>query len=382
VVRFPSKKSGIANEDLENPLEKRDTRHYNHQANQEGGNLLGKTRKGLSMKQLQRCCAAVCLLLLGACGIEGKMDKTNEKMDATLKQSQEISNISEDLYGDLRQGDSWEHRAAAFERMKAAPTLKEKKTFAGPYFSGFEFQLWKNSRGDDPARREALYRCAIDEFLGPLATLMLPDSYDINVEFPKPGATANPNAANLQALAIALHVLNENQDSRKRADGNYPVVSMLDVIVSGLRHAPAVESGAEVIDALPPYVQAVLGDAPTLTYLLNVRYNLYLYISMKKLLNGRPFTGAIWDPEINKLSTASINILPEWLNRALEIKTLMTGEMAKAGVSLASAESVLGMFLYMKPVATDVEIMSWGSQLTSRQEKIAAIEQLVRKLKN
>ena len=220
-----------------------------------------------------------------------KMAATTDKMAATTDEmkvaTDDLRQKSENLYLDLRQGDSLRIRTEAISEMKNAKTQAAKIVHAGHYFMAFEFQLWKNSGNDDQRHFDYLCRDAMMEFMR-TATEFLPSKWSVSP------LGKDADMMNLYALVTSMHMLNSSAEIARGSSA----LSVMDLLESSLRAKADLEKGVVAYESMPEYQKSVLEFEDTAIYLLKLRMNFMPAIVVQKLsvAEGRDVSmvGGLW----------------------------------------------------------------------------------------
>jgi hypothetical protein len=161
-----------------------------------------------------------------------KMAVAVEQVTTDMKKIDEsvtaVENKVEELGGDARQAVGAGIRDSAWKAMKESEFIERKFSQAGIYFSAFEFQIWKNSGLDTPARRDSLRFDAVSEFLRSVAGTCLDKQYSLDV------LSKNQVMNDLFAISALLHFSNPNQELYAKKSGFEPD-TMLAIIQNGIR---------------------------------------------------------------------------------------------------------------------------------------------------
>jgi hypothetical protein len=261
-----------------------------------------------------------------------KMAANTEKMNATTNG---MNSVMGEIFDSGRQGAALDLRTKQWDNLINSPKLEDKGTFSGLYFLAFEFQLWSNVSADSKAgERERLQADAVKEFSRRLLgiTHWAPEELD-------PFAGKNPQKfgdvenekASFNAVAASLEENNRKQEVTA-ADTSTTAVSMLNMIVTGLRAGKEIREGRAKLQDYPEYVDLVLQREELMTRLLKARYQVMglavlgqLTPITRNLTEGvkYKYLGKKWDMDFNQLSESLVNLATFRIQQANETRDVL-----------------------------------------------------------
>lgn len=198
--------------------------------------------------------------------VRRQMNDMNDKLVETNQRMETMNRALDRMYQDLRQGDALNARLKTIEKMVETPRLVGKTVFAAQYFMSFEYQLWKGVGFDDPAMQLVLKRCAIDEFVQVLRRLVQKD-YPVNA------LDDSNNVASVKALAVTMHMLNENAEHHLK-NKNLPLESIHDLLKTSLEFGHQLQQSKITSDDIPEFAQVALKEPEIVRYLFDLRVNM------------------------------------------------------------------------------------------------------------
>lgn len=199
-------------------------------------------------------------------GVTTQLNATTQSMAQTTQglaqTTQQMKNETDDLYHDLRQGNSATVRGKALEEMAESQDQLAKIGYASQYYMAFEFELWK-ANVDSDKNLDMLRRDACDEFLRIVQNYLPENRSDVSPNH------SDEAWKNLYALAAGLHMINSNSQGETLSSNG----GMLELLRKGLAAKSLVDRGVIAIGDLPEYQRKVLDFADDVALLLNIRAN-------------------------------------------------------------------------------------------------------------
>ncbi len=318
-------------------------------------------------------CFSICAFAgsgLAGCGMIRNME---EMHDATLqvgKDTQEVLQTSKNIekynsaiYRDARQDGSYTKTKDFILALKAEPTLDGKILEASRYYGAFEFQLWKNFGLDTQSRREFHYYEALSIYLRDLQRFGIREhGYDVS-----PSSDSNDLKC-LQALAIALHKVNPNQEFLARSE-SIEKISMLDLIHHALDMKKATETGEVDYHQIPEYQQEVLNEWETLVYMLQLRMNMLPATVLAKI-----------DPRISdSFFVKGLDYLMSWTAQMSRLSSLQIDRLAiRLEISNATRDYLRGLGMEsrvdssMMKIFKNMRLGSFSSSATPESDRFRA----------
>jgi hypothetical protein len=223
--------------------------------------------------------------------VHQKLNEMNNQLSQATQRIEMMNRALERMYQVLRQGDSLTVRLNTIDKMNSTSQLNGKIVFAAQYFMSFEYQLWKGEGSDDELLRQLLIKTAVDEFIQ-LSRRFVPSDFALNV------LDENHDLLSLKALALALHVVNENTQSELLGK-KQQIPSMLDLLKSALTFGRQLDLSQTTITEIPQYAKVALTAPDLIQYLLEIRVMMFPAV----------FVGSLSDID-------SDSFLSRWFSRA------------------------------------------------------------------
>lgn len=209
-----------------------------------------------------------------------------KKSDELKSISNNISNISGELYDAARQGDSKASRRASLKSLLDAQTLPAKVAEAATYLASFEYQFWSGIGQDSSIekRNELMYE-AVHEFF-----MSISDFYDPSVDYSF-SATVNKSInfmysskeSSFYAFSLALHYPNRKQIDLIKHNPQLKLVTMYSMFEEALLLKSKIEAGEIKLSEQPLYIQEILANEKIVTKLLAARINTFGLAFLVKL---------------------------------------------------------------------------------------------------
>ena len=220
------------------------------------------------------------------------MRSMNRATDHLAALSTELDLQTNHLYHDNRQGQSLELRLRTLDDMKKARKQFAKIKYANFYYKAFEFQLWKNSGGDDDSQLDYLRFQAAQEIIQTIDELAPEGKRSLSP------LSEKSHMQDLYALSAGLHVVNNGEVLAELADIDEDEQQSGDIVMEREDHAPtgmlaliydslnakrSLELGSTHGSDLRPYHSAILKFEEIALYILKVRVNFLTAIVIKQL---------------------------------------------------------------------------------------------------
>ncbi|MFZ9520680.1 MAG: coiled-coil domain-containing protein [Silvanigrellaceae bacterium] len=259
----------------------------------------------------------------------GSIDETNKKMDDVRRQMNDMNNklvetnqrmetmnrALDRMYQDLRQGDALNARLKTIEKMEETPHLVGKTVYAAQYFMSFEYQLWKGIGFDDPEMQLVLKRSAVDEFVQILRRLVQKD-------FPVDALDDSNDVASAKALALSMHMLNENSelDLKKK---NMALESMRDLLKESLTYGHQLSQSRITSEDIPEFAKVALKEPELVRYLFDLRVNILPALVVSYL--SEVSADDLW----KRWSTRASVVMKSWTARTENLNELQLQEYVR-----------------------------------------------------
>jgi hypothetical protein len=261
---------------------------------------------------------ALVLGLGSGCGLTKNLDEMHDatqEMSTTTKKvastSENLEELTEELYTDLRQGNAVTIRSERQKAMESTTSIESKVSEAGKYYMAFEFQLWKNFGPDSEEKLNFLLKCGFMEFFRDIARYMPADRAVT-------GLAQTEEMRNLYALAATMHEVNPNQEIQAKAKGA-KTRSVLSLIKEALAIGAKIETGKADPKAQPEWVTEVLAHEQDAVYLLQLRAAFLPAMAFSKLTTvpaSQALAGA-WAGDVSRYNTIQIFTFAGWLKEAM-----------------------------------------------------------------
>ncbi len=298
--------------------------------------------------------SALTLATFTGCQLSDNAQKSADNSGRAADNSDKLLNMSQDAYGDGRQGASRDRREKALKAMEHATTIEAKAGHASAYYSSLEFQVFKDEgyREDVPAKRDRLFAEAMSEFMkiqkdyiekkdatppSPPTAPGAPEAGAAPVIAPAMVATSVQTSDNYLALAAAMHKISERQLEASQRYGFAPK-SMFDLLADALAAKNKAEEDVAFLSAQPAYVYEALRESADVILLMQVRANFMAGSSARLLaatLSANPENGTI------TLKSNSAILLKDATDR-MKLAAQTKSALAKAGVKLALDPRIKG----------------------------------------
>ncbi len=209
-------------------------------------------------------------------------NQMNQKMDTTNQGMATMTDQTNELYVDQRQGFSDQIRHQFLDALEKAPTFMAKISEAGQYFLAYEFQLYKHFGSDTPAKLDSLYDQAVEEFFRTFRRYIddkyaidpshASDRMEVGVGDASTQASTNDQnrMLNAAALAVMMYRVNLNLQNDTRVLPSEKI-SMQDLIEQGLDLKTQLDSGAIKETDLKEWQREVLRHETDAYYALQLR---------------------------------------------------------------------------------------------------------------
>lgn len=213
----------------------------------------------------------------------GKLKEMKDNTVQANKNSTRILSLNEAMLPVSRQGGASGTRRDTFEKVVEAEDMGSKISWAAHYFNALEFQTWMGTQLDTRTRDELIGEGVREVFqlIGGIA----PATRDMNRSI-SPGSGGNERQT-LMAMAATMHQVNGNQRALTDTD-----TSMYDIIKEALAIKQEIEAGMmdEVDPRIKPYHRDVLSNYNLAVYMLQLRYNFLVSLSLNKIADISKFT--------------------------------------------------------------------------------------------
>lgn len=249
------------------------------------------------------------------------------KMDSLEQKTTVLSDMTDELYDTLRQGNSLQLRREAYDSVLKAPTSFKKISEAAKYFMSFEYQVWnplgqdlESNKLNDLAQQETLeFFLEIEELAprdGSVDPTVLPDASDIK--------SADNRSASFNAMAVSMHQVNRKKARATKVAGLDKVKSLYDLTEEALL-TPRDK-------AQEGYIREILAHEEKAIQLLQARYNMFptmLFDMVEKISEASliskikaPLFG--WDLDLGKLNATQLEYYQtEILDQSIKAKDLL-----------------------------------------------------------
>lgn len=252
-------------------------------------------------------------LLLASCGMKKDME---EMHDATIA----VKENSDEMYSDLRQGDSAAGRRAAWEALLKTSTPQDKLVYAAQFVRSFEVQMWSGIGDDTSVIRMQMAQKNAEEFMLMVQSLIKPRQTEA---IPFADKILNPIWGNrmksFNAISVALQEMDPKQDRFGRKTERLTFLSMLQ---TALRASFERRLG-QSIEKYPAYVTEILKHERVAVLMMETRLNYSVVLALGKvsdICNGgidfvkMRFFG--WKLDMSKAGISEINLGIEKLQSA------------------------------------------------------------------
>lgn len=212
-------------------------------------------------------------LVLTSCGMKKDME---EMHDATVA----VKENSDEMYSDLRQGDSATGRRDSWEALLRTSTPQDKLVYAAQFVRSFDVQLWSGMGPDTSAIRMQMAQKNAEEFMLMVHSLIKPGQTEA---IPFADKILNPIWGNrmksFNAIAAALQEMDPKQDRFSRKVERLTFLSMLQ---KALRASFERRLG-QSIEKHPAYVKEILEHERVATLLMQTRMNYSVVLALGKV---------------------------------------------------------------------------------------------------
>lgn len=215
----------------------------------------------------------LCALVLASCGMKKDME---EMHDATIA----VKETSDEMYSDLRQGDSAAGRRASWEALLKTATPQDKLVYAAQFVRSFDVQLWSGMGPDTKSIRMQMAQKNAEEFMLMVQSLIKPRQTEA---IPFADKILNPIWGNrmksFNAIAVALQEMDPKQDRFGRKTERITFLSMLQ---TALRASFERRLG-QSIEKYPAYVREILRHERVAQLLMQSRLNYSVVLALGKV---------------------------------------------------------------------------------------------------
>jgi outer membrane murein-binding lipoprotein Lpp len=282
----------------------------------------------------------------------GKMNETTSEMNSKMKSMEAktttLSQMTDELYDTLRQGNSLQLRREAYDAVLKAPTFFKKTSEAGKYFMSFEFQVMNNLGQDlEPGKRDVLAQQEAQEFFMEIEELA-PRDGSIN-------PTASPNSdkitsqenrtASFNAMAVTSHQMNRKEVRTGKLSREFAARSLYSMIEEALL-APRdkAQSG---------YIREIMAHQEKAIQIVQTRLNMFpmMFIDLVSKISERSFFEKAemmvlgWECDLDSLNATQIEFYQtEVLDQAIQAKQLLV----KLGLQPKMDSTLLRLLQKMK----------------------------------
>lgn len=247
--------------------------------------------------------------------MSGKLDGMSAKMGDLLGKMNEIYDVA-------RPGLAMILRDQSFARIKSNKGLPAKISAAAKYYMSFEYQVFQENGTEGQRKRLELANAAVAEFLREIKAL-LPKNQPQDKVMSFTGANEE-----IEALAVAMHRVNEIQEAWIAREPSVKKLSMLSLMIDGLKSAREVGGDSAFGDAHPEYLKTVLVDRELALWLLKIRMNTLVKLTLGRvspLTTGtmgvfKTFGFVRWDLRPSQQEIAMLEEINRYLMGAVQTK--------------------------------------------------------------
>jgi hypothetical protein len=198
----------------------------------------------------------------------------------------------------------------------------------------FEFQLWENLFEDDELKRQNLLAIGAEEYMITLKGLI-----DGRRRQPDPLLSDDKMDALLAMAAMSDQVNLLQLEASRRPGNGFRALSMLDLLISGLKAKRSVDQGSagSSQEPLSKYIPKVLMYEDEARYLLELRYAILPAIVVSKISDVdnagfceklRLILAALkvapnWTADFKKMNAAEIRLLTKYIRDAVSVRNAM-----------------------------------------------------------
>jgi hypothetical protein len=332
-----------------------------------------------------------------------RMGDTTTEMDAStdvlVKLSQimggnttVLAQITENLALDARPAFALALRRESLNRMDKTRVMEVKLSEATTFYMCQEFQVWKNYVSDDALRREMLKGQAAGEYFRAIKEWLTSD------RSVSPASNEN-RIQNLYALATTMHTIGEDQALVSKKNHVQPV-SMLSIIEESLTALRQIQDGKKSAQGLPVYMTEVINNESVAVYLLRLRFNFLIGMSVANVTNlnlsGTPQCGegvmsclsaklssmqdlmlkvrmyiSKWTPTFADKNVVQMQVYNSFLTEALRTRDILT--KLRYGVTMDPL--LAGVLGNMQPYNDNGRLLSHelGQEIALYQNQIKAL---------
>ncbi len=268
---------------------------------------------------MSRFTLIACAFLISSCGMKKNMD---EMHDATVA----VKENSDQMYNDLRQGDSAAGRRDSWEALLKTSTPQDKLVYAAQFVRSFDVQLWSGVGPDTAAVRMQMAQKNAEEFMLMVQSLIKPGQTE---SMPFADKVLNPIWGNrmksFNAISIALQEMDPKQD---RMGHEIERLTFLSMLQTALRASFERRLG-QSIEKYPAYVTEILRHERVADLLMQSRMNYAVVLALGKVTNicngGTDFLKMrflAWELDMSTVGIDEIKLAIEklqWAEATLEI---------------------------------------------------------------
>lgn len=222
---------------------------------------------------MSRFVLIICALALSSCGMKKDME---EMHDATIA----VKENSDEMYSDLRQGDSAAGRRDSWEALLRTATPQDKLVYAAQFVRSFDVQMWSGMGQDTSSIRMQMAQKNAEEFMLMVQSLIKPNQTEA---VPFADKLLNPIWGNriksFNAIAAALQEMDPKQDRFGRKTERLTFLSMLQ---TALRASFERRLG-QSIEKYPAYVKEILEHERVAVLLMQTRMNYSVVLALGKV---------------------------------------------------------------------------------------------------